>query len=177
MNEIAKSTSHTPFTAIQPTTRFSEVRHRTQFAIDRPRCIPPRIQRIACRLRRVLVLEPRVHVSNQVVVVIVAYYYLLNLAVLAHLAPKVLVEGVEVVLQLRGVHAGFIVVGRVLVEVRQEDGLGVGGLHVFARAAVTVAAGADFVVERAIDLVLLCAEDGGEVVGHGGVVVRVRAIM
>jgi hypothetical protein len=29
-----------------------------------------------------------------------------------------------------------------------------------------VAAGADFVVEGAVDFVLLCAEDGGEVVGH-----------
>ena len=35
-----------------------------------------------------------------------------------------------------------------------------------ARAAVAVAAGADFVVEGAVYFVLLCAEDGGEVVGH-----------
>lgn len=36
----------------------------------------------------------------------------------------------------------------------------------FSRAAVAVAAGADFVVEGAVDLVLLGAEDGCEVVGH-----------
>lgn len=36
----------------------------------------------------------------------------------------------------------------------------------FARAAVTVSAGADLVVKRAVDLVLLGSEDGGEVVGH-----------
>lgn len=42
----------------------------------------------------------------------------------------------------------------------------IGGLDVFPRAAVAVAAGADFVVEGAVDLVLLSAEDGGEVVGH-----------
>lgn len=35
-----------------------------------------------------------------------------------------------------------------------------------ARAAVAVAAGTDFVVEGAVDLVLLGAEDGGEVVRH-----------
>ena len=35
-----------------------------------------------------------------------------------------------------------------------------------ARAAVAVAAGSDFVVEGAVDLVLLGAEDGGEVVRH-----------
>ena len=72
------------------------------------------------------------------------------------------------VLQLRGREAGLVVVGRVLVEVGQQDGLRVGGLDVFARAAVAVAAGADFVVEAAVDFVLFRAEDGGEVVCHGG---------
>ena len=56
------------------------------------------------------------------------------------------------VLQLRGAHLVFRVVGRVLVEVGEEDGLAVGGLDVFTRAAVAVAAGADFVIEAAIDL-------------------------
>lgn len=37
----------------------------------------------------------------------------------------------------------------------------------FARAAVAVTACADFVVEGAVDFVLLRAENGGEVVGHG----------
>ena len=36
-----------------------------------------------------------------------------------------------------------------------------------ARAAVAVPAGADFVVEGAVDFVLLGTEDGGEIVGHG----------
>lgn len=36
----------------------------------------------------------------------------------------------------------------------------------FTRAAVAVAASADLVVETAVDFVLFCAEDGGEVVGH-----------
>ena len=40
----------------------------------------------------------------------------------------------------------------------------------FARAAVAVTACADLVVEGAIDLVLLGTEDGGEVVGHDGLV-------
>jgi len=37
---------------------------------------------------------------------------------------------------------------------------------VLATAAVAVAAGADFVVEGAVDFILLGAEDGGEVIGH-----------
>lgn len=36
----------------------------------------------------------------------------------------------------------------------------------FSRAAVAVTAGTDFVVEGAVDLVLFCAEDGGEIVSH-----------
>jgi len=108
-----------------------------------------------------------------VVIVVVADDYFLDLAVLAHLAPEVLVEGVEVVLQLRRVHLDLGVVGGILVEVGEEDCLAVGGLDVFAGAAVAVAAGADFVVEGAVYFVLLCAEDGGEIVRHfwGGVVV------
>ena len=35
-----------------------------------------------------------------------------------------------------------------------------------SRAAVTVSAGADLVVEGAVDFVLLGTEDGGQVVGH-----------
>ena len=86
------------------------------------------------------------------VVVVVAYHYLLDLAVLAHLTPEILVEGVKVVLQLARVHLVLRVVGRVLVEVREQDGLRVGGLDVFSGAAVAVAACADFVVKGAIDL-------------------------
>ena len=101
--------------------------------------------------------------AQPTIVVVVANDHLLGLAVLAHLAPKVLVEGVEVVLQLARVHLVLRVVGRVLVEVGQEDGLRVRGLDVLAAAAVAVAAGADLVVEGAVDFVLLGAEDGGEV--------------
>lgn len=86
------------------------------------------------------------------VVVIVAHYQLLQLSVLAHLTPDILVKGVEVVLQLGGVHAVLGVEGWVLVEVWHQDRLAVGGLDVFSGAAVAVAAGADFVVEGAVDL-------------------------
>ena len=168
MNEVAEPTAHTSFAAVEPAARLAEVGDGAELAVDRARAIPATIQRIARLLRRVLVLEARIHVADQVIVVIIAHHHLLDLAVLAHLAPEVLVEGVEVVLELLGVHAALegVVVGRVLVHVREEDGLGVGGLDVLAGAAVAVAAGADFVVEAAVDLVLLGAEDGSEVVSH-----------
>lgn len=45
-----------------------------------------------------------------------------------------------------------------------------------AGASVAVSAGANLVVKGAIDLVLLCTENGGEIVGHGdqSTVERVR---
>lgn len=104
--------------------------------------------------------------GKRTVIVVVADDEFLELAVLAQLAPNVLVKGVKVVLQLRGVHPVLGVVGRVLVQVGHEDGLAVRGLDVLARAAVAVAAGADFEVEGAVDFVELGAEDGGEEVGH-----------
>ena len=89
------------------------------------------------------------------VVVVVTHHDLLDLAVLAHLAPEILVEGVEVVLQLARVHLVLGVVGWVLVEVGQQDRLRVRGLDVFSGAAVAVAAGAYFVVEGTVDLGLM----------------------
>jgi hypothetical protein len=61
--------------------------------------------------------------GRRTVVVVVADYNLFNLAVLAHLTPEVLVEGVKVILQLLGVHVALGVVCGILVEVRKEDGL------------------------------------------------------
>ena len=107
--------------------------------------------------------------DQRTIIVVVTHHHLLRLPVLAHLAPEILVEGVEVVLQLARVHLVLGVVGRVLVQVGQKDGLGVGRLDVLARAAVAVAAGADLVVEGAVDLVLLGAKDGGEIAGGEGV--------
>lgn len=104
--------------------------------------------------------------QKRTIIVIVANNHLLDLAILAHLAPKVLVKGIEVVLQLARIHLVLRIVGRVLVQVRQQDRLRVRRLDVFARTAIAVAAGADLVVKGAVDFVLLGAEDGGEVVGH-----------
>lgn len=106
--------------------------------------------------------------SELTIIVIVTDNQFLEFAVFAHLAPYVLVKSVEVVLQLTRVHLVLGVVGWVLVHVGHEDGLRVRWLHMFARAAVAVAACTDLVVEGAIDLVLLGTENRGEVVGHDG---------
>ena len=113
---------------------------------------------------------------RRTVIIVIADHDLLRFSEFAHLAPEVFVEGVEVILQLARVHLVLRVVGGVLVEVGEEDGLAVGWFDVLARAAVAVAAGADFVVEGAVDFVLFGAEDGGEVVRHCASVCRVRWI-
>lgn len=51
------------------------------------------------------------------IIIIITHNYLLDLAELAHLAPEVLVKGIEVVLQLAGVHLVLRVVRWVLIEV------------------------------------------------------------
>jgi hypothetical protein len=61
--------------------------------------------------------------GERTVVVVVTDYNLLNLAVLAHLTPEILVEGVKVVLELLRVHVGLGVVCGVLVEIGEENGL------------------------------------------------------
>ena len=104
--------------------------------------------------------------GKHTVIIIITDNHLLNLPELAHLAPEILIEGIEVILQLASVHFDFWVVGWVLVEVGEKDGLRVWGLDVLAWTAVAVTAGADFVVERTIDFVGFSAKDAGEVVGH-----------
>jgi hypothetical protein len=100
------------------------------------------------------------------VIIVIANNNLFNLSELAHLTPEILVERVKVVLELAGVHLDLWIVGWVLVEVWEQDRLTVRGLDVLATAAIAVTACADFVIETAVDLVLLRTEDRGEVVCH-----------
>jgi hypothetical protein len=90
------------------------------------------------------------------IVIVITNNNLLDQPILAQLAPDVLVKRIKVHLDLLRVHLVLGVVLRVLVEVREQDRLRVGWLDVFARAPVAMAAGADFVVEGAVDLWVGC---------------------
>lgn len=81
------------------------------------------------------------------IVIVIAHDDLFRLPIFTHLAPEVFVEGIKVILQLRGVHLIFGVIGGVLVEVGEENGLRVRGLDVFSGAAIAVATGANLVVK------------------------------
>ena len=105
------------------------------------------------------------HKSALTIVIVVADYNLLYLSIFTHFAPEILVEGVEMILQLAGVHLVLRIIGRVLIEIWEENGLRVGWLYMFPRASVAVSACADFVIERAVDFVLLCSKDRGKVAG------------
>ena len=86
------------------------------------------------------------------IIIIIAHHNLLELSVLAHLTPEILIESVKVILKLARIHLVLRIVCWVVVQVWKEDGLRVGGLDMLARTAVTMAAGANFVVERAVNL-------------------------
>lgn len=163
MDEVAEAATDAALAAVEAAAGLAEVGDGAQLAVDGAGGVPAAVEVVAGLLGRLLVLEAGVDVADEVVVVVVADDELLELAVLAHLAPDVLVEGVEVVLQLRRVHAVLGVEGRVLVQVRHQDRLRVGRLDVLPAAAVAMAAGANLVVEGAVDLVYVGGEGRGEV--------------
>jgi hypothetical protein len=172
VDEVAIAAAHAALAAVEATAGLAEVGDGRKLAVDGAAGVPARVERIAGGLCIFFVLEASVDVADEVcgdeltlasgqdsrgwstltVVIVVADDDFFDEAVLAHLAPKVLVEGVEVALQLLRAHIVVLVIGRVLVEVREEDGLRVRGLDMLAGAAVTVTAGADLVVETTIDL-------------------------
>lgn len=166
MYEVAEAAADAALARVEAAAGLAEVGDGAELAVDGAAGVPAGVELVAGGLGRVLVLEAGVDVADEVVVGVVADDELLELAVAAELAPEVLVEGVEVVHALLRRQARLGVVGRVLVHRRQQDRLRVRRLHVLARAAVAVPAGPDLVVEGAVDLVLLGAEDGGEEVGH-----------
>lgn len=55
--------------------------------------------------------------KGHTIIIIITNHHLLNLTILAHFAPEILVEGIEMILELRRVHLVLGVVGGVLVEI------------------------------------------------------------
>ena len=64
MYEIAEPASHAPFSAVQPTARFSEIGHGAELAVDGARSVPARIEGLTGFLRRVFIFEARVDVAD-----------------------------------------------------------------------------------------------------------------
>jgi hypothetical protein len=168
VDEVAEATTNATLARVKTAAGLAEVGDGAQLAVNGASGVPAVVELIAGGLGGLFVLKAGIDVANQMVIVVVANDKLLELAIFAELAPNILVEGVEVVLELRRVHAVLRVVGRVLVQVGHEDGLTVRRLDVLSRATVSVTAGTDFKVERAVDLVKLGAENRSQKVSHVG---------
>ena len=98
MDKIAEASSYTAFARIEPAAGLPKVGDGRQLTVDRSCGVPARVERIASLLSRVFVLESCIHITDQMVVVVVADHNLLDLAVFAHLAPEIFVESVKVIL-------------------------------------------------------------------------------
>ena len=66
MYEIAEAPPNTSFAAVQPTACLAEVRHGRQLAVDGARGVPSTVEGVAGFLRRVLVFEARVDVTDEI---------------------------------------------------------------------------------------------------------------
>ena len=56
--------------------------------------------------------------EQHTIIVVITDDHLLHFTIFTHLTPKILVEGIEMILELTGVHLVLGIKGRVLVEVR-----------------------------------------------------------
>lgn len=66
MNKIAEPAAHAALPAVQAATRFAEIGDGGKFAVDGPRGVPARVERVTGFLRRVFVFETCVDVAYEV---------------------------------------------------------------------------------------------------------------
>ena len=66
MNEIAEAATHTTFAAVEAAACFAEIGDRRELAVDGSAGVPARVERVACFLRIVFVLEAGVDVADQI---------------------------------------------------------------------------------------------------------------
>jgi len=72
MYKVAEAAAHAALAAVEATTRLAEVRDGTELAVDGTRGVPAAVELVAGFLGAVFILEARVHVADEVVVIIVA---------------------------------------------------------------------------------------------------------
>lgn len=66
VDEVAEAAAHAALARVEAAARLAEIRHGRQLAVDGARGVPARVERVARLLRRVLVLEARVDVADEV---------------------------------------------------------------------------------------------------------------
>jgi hypothetical protein len=176
VHEIAVASSGASILLILSTRGFPEVCHRAEFYVDGTAVIEAPLQGLQCTRCGLFVAELDIHAAHHVICQVVAHVQVLNLAKLGQLLKHILIEVLKVLLACFGVHwqrqpirANRSVQSRVLVHILQEQRLTDSGLVVQAGATVSMPAGSDLEVEGAVDTILFCTEDRGQVLSHGGV--------
>jgi hypothetical protein len=173
VHEIAVPTSVAVVLLELPARGLAEICDRREIGDNRPARVEPALQSLQGGGGLVLLLELNVDVTDHVVGKIVADVEALDLAELVKLLEDILIEVLEVLLDLARVDRLALRVHswgdhvRPLVHVGEEERRRDGGPVVEARAPISVAARANFEVERAVDAVLLGAEDRCQVLRHG----------
>lgn len=154
MHEVAHVASRTLVGVMLAATRLGEVVDGTQLAPNGPPGVPPCVEQITGLLGVLLGSEPKVCVSCQMIVAVFAHNHLFQPSQFRGLHVNVFVEERKVLVEIGLGHFRAVVVervgfsiGRVLVQVRAQHCVGVGGLDVFSRALFAVATRADFVIE------------------------------
>lgn len=117
-----------------------------------------------------------VHISDHMISEVVANIEILNFSILAELFEDILIEILEVLLQLARIrlldismliYAAVKASVRRLIHIRQQQSLTSGRPVVKPRAAVAMATNANLKVKRTIDTILLCPENGRQMLRHG----------
>lgn len=160
MHEVAEASSIALPVFVLSAARLAKVRDRGELCVQRSTGVPPVVQVLNSSLRFSFPFETSVHVADQMVTHVVAYLLTIVSAItrmmkdythmkfkkvskLRQLAVQVLVNRVKSLLKLLRGQTADRIVGRVMVHVREQNGLRECGFDVLSRTPVTVPAGSD----------------------------------
>ena len=150
MHEVAKASSVAFAVLVLSTACLTEIRNWGKFCIQRSACIPPVVQILDRGLRFRFPFETSIHVSDEMVANVITYLWdsselsiyskirktthvkLEKVSKFRQLAVQVLINGIKTLLKFLGSQTADWIVGRVVIYVREENGLREGWFDVFS---------------------------------------------
>lgn len=173
MHEVTEATASALSHFILATAGFSEVSYGGKLCLDGLAIKPSVIQIHHSLLSILLTAELHIDISHQMVSKVVAHIHLFHFSILfLHLCEDFLKELIVMLLHLHITDGTAQTIGRlgsvlrITVNVQQGNSLTESWFIVQSGAAVPMATGPNFKVERTVDLVFLCSEDGRQVFSH-----------
>lgn len=152
MHKITISASVALSILVLSTARLAEIRDGREFRKYGPSRIPPLVELLDGPSSCILLLEAHIYIADEVIANIVANDHFLDGTVAGgEFEEHVLVEEVKVLLQLGRCQDAVGVMGRIQINVRDEQGDGIVGLDMLAATLVAVTTGPYFVVKGAVD--------------------------